>query len=195
MSRIRDPHVLPITDFVDELRRERSESSIPYVDPDMGGVSARVLFLFQDPGPMASAATGGSGLLSPSNDDPSANTMCQVLHEAGLSWSEISAWNAVPWHTGGTNTAANREAGVEALCRLVSLMPKLSVVVTCGRQATASWEKAVRLRPELSRYSHIATLHPSDRGLTMGGQQFKPVGRAQFVKDVAAAKEIAGIRK
>ncbi len=54
--------------------RERGELEVPDFDPMDAGVEARILFLFEKPGPMTSKhKTGkrvGSGFISRDNDDP-----------------------------------------------------------------------------------------------------------------------------
>jgi len=179
----------PINAFVDSLRKARPSSSVPYVDPDCGGVEARVLMLFQDPGPMA-AQPKGSGMLSISNDDPSAKTLCQVLAEAAIPWSEVVPWNAIPWYTGGANSAADKLQGLLTLGPLTALLPRLCVVVTFGGTAAQSWHRAVAQVPELSCYTHISTLHPGVGGLTNGYRQKAPVGRTQLLRDLVEARSL-----
>jgi hypothetical protein len=62
LERLRDAHVAPIYDLVDELRRS-GRGWLPYVAPIYGGVRAEMLHVFRDPGPMANAAARGSGFL------------------------------------------------------------------------------------------------------------------------------------
>lgn len=57
-----DPHVKPLTDYVAKLRK-RGPGEVPDFDPLDGGVNARVLFLFEKPGPKdrSRRRMGGSG--------------------------------------------------------------------------------------------------------------------------------------
>lgn len=55
---------------VDELRATPGRGWLPYLAPMYGGVHARVLSVFQDPGPMTEDGSG-SGMLCCENDDPS----------------------------------------------------------------------------------------------------------------------------
>jgi hypothetical protein len=163
-----------LNQLVDELRSGRGgDESIPYVDPDSGGVGARVLLLMQDPGPKASVTTGGSGFLSWDNDDDSAERICLALAKVGLSWAELVPWNTVPWYTGGTVRSADKQRGGLILrSRLVPLLPKLMGVVTMGNVAHGGWEQTgtgLHLR-------HFRTFHTSGRGITNGGQQTKQEG-------------------
>ena len=65
MARIRDPHVRPLNALADRVADSTGlpHGHIPYVDPDQGGIKARVLVLLDNPSTKAAAGTG-SGLLS-----------------------------------------------------------------------------------------------------------------------------------
>ena len=136
LARVYSGPVSAVNAFVEELRSRRPNCFIPYVDPDCGGVNARVLMLFQDPGPKAAAR--GSGMLSISNDDPSAETIWHLLSEASIPWSDVMPWNAVPWYTGGGNSPGDTLAGLRTLKPLTDLLSKLEVVVAFGVLATKS---------------------------------------------------------
>lgn len=191
LARAKSGRASAVNAFVDELRARRPSAFIPYVDPDCGCTDARILMLFQDPGPKA-APPAGSGMLSISNDDASAQTICQLLAEVGIPWDEVMPWNAVPWFTGGVNASADKLDGLRTLGPLTALLPELKVVVTFGGTATKSWQRAAETVPALARYEHIATLHPSVRGQTRGGRQSMPIGRAQLARDLRAAKSLLG---
>lgn len=105
ISRVHSGPNTAINAFVDSLKAGRPGCDLLYVDPDYGGVEARILMLLQDPGPQASA--GGSNMLSISNNDSTAQTVCELLDEAAIPWKDVLAWNAVPWYTGGKNSAAD----------------------------------------------------------------------------------------
>jgi hypothetical protein len=191
LARAKSGRASAVNEFVDGLRAQRLGAFIPYVDPDCGCTGARILMLFQDPGPKA-APPAGSGMLSISNDDASAQTICQLLAEVGIPWDDVMPWNAVPWYTGGANTSADKLEGLRTLGPLTALLPRLKVVVTFGGTATKSWERASEAVPALARYEHISTLHPSVRGQTRGGRQSMPIGRVQLVHDLRTAKSLLG---
>lgn len=171
-ARLREPHIAPITRYVDDLRARRGgDTSIPYVDPDTGGTQARALLLLQDPGPKASITTGGSGMLSWSNDDATAANCCRLLEATHLPWSLLLPWNIIPWHTGGEDTAGDREAGYSATAGLLRLLPSLSAVVVMGVKAQKGWTQLQRTHPEARSLKRFNTLHPSVRGLTRGSTQ------------------------
>ena len=118
------PHVAPINALVVELR-DPSRCYVPFVAPVYGGVNARVLNIFRDPGPKARADHGGSGFLCPENDDASAERFATLLDGAGIAVSETQSWNAYPWYINRSPRAAELEAGVEPLRLLRGLLPGL----------------------------------------------------------------------
>ena len=90
-----DPHIAPINQFVDELRRGGKWA--PYVAPMYGGTAARLLSVLRDPGPMTQDDVG-SGFLCMENDDPTAETICGLFQDAGIIGSDIVPWNMYPWY-------------------------------------------------------------------------------------------------
>mgnify|MGYP005853568119 CR=1 FL=1 len=137
VMRLREPHVAPLTEFVESLReRMGPEYSIPYVDPWDGGVEARLLYLLEAPGPRAVR----SGFVSRNNPDETAKNFFELNQEAGIDRRLTVIWNVVPWYIGDGRRirAAKREdlsAGTESLRELVALLPRLEVVVLVGRKA------------------------------------------------------------
>lgn len=59
------PHIAPLAEYAERLRM-RGLGEVPDFDPLDGGVEARVLFLFEKPGPMTAEAGKrvGSGFIS-----------------------------------------------------------------------------------------------------------------------------------
>ena len=107
---------------------------LPYVDPDCGGVNARVLLVLEAP---AGAAAHGSRMLSADNNDGTAVNVWRAYQHAGLPREWGMHWNAVPWYLGvrGKIAAAKAHAveqGREWVLRLVDLLPELSVVLCLG---------------------------------------------------------------
>lgn len=79
-----------------------------------GGIAARVLFLFEKPGPMT-ALVGrreGSGFISRDNDDPTAEAIWQFMREAEIPREEAVLWNVIPWWN-GTRAIKTEELRVE----------------------------------------------------------------------------------
>ncbi len=67
----------------------------------LGGIEARVLFLFEKPGPMtADEAIGkrpGSGFISRDNDDPTAEAVFNFMRQADIPRELTILWNVIPW--------------------------------------------------------------------------------------------------
>ncbi len=127
-------HIAPLTKFAAKLR-DRPGVEVPDFDPFDGGINAQVLFLFEKPGPMT-ASGGGSGFISRDNDDPTAETTYGFMQQAGIPRKMTVTWNIIPWWNGTRKvTAAELREGVACVKELVSLLPKLEIVVLVGRKA------------------------------------------------------------
>jgi hypothetical protein len=75
---------------------------VPEFDSLDGGVDARVLFLFEKPGPMTAEGNGanrrvGSGFISRNNDDPTAEATFTFMRQANLPRKLTILWNVIPW--------------------------------------------------------------------------------------------------
>jgi hypothetical protein len=188
-ARLHEAHIKPITELVEELSRVGNNGFIPYVAPLYGGINAEVLLIFQDPGPKTQSGTG-SGMLCAENDDPTADLFSNCLDAAGLDVARTITWNAYPWYINKSPTASQLEAGLMPLRRLLfDLLGKVSVVMLMGRRAEDSWKRFRKRYPtESSRYKDIASLHPSGRGITRGGQTSRCVGIKQLIDDLTRAK-------
>jgi hypothetical protein len=79
-------HVHPLTAYASKVRRDRAPVEVPEFDPLDGGTDARVLFLFEKPGPMtaASGKRTGSGFISRNNDDATAEATFKFMQQAGI---------------------------------------------------------------------------------------------------------------
>lgn len=162
-ARLKEAHVAPINDLVDEIRRERGQF-VPYVDPDSGGVRARVLFVLESP---ARPAAHGSGMLSPDNDDGTAANLWQAYRASGLPRNAAVHWNAVPWFIGNESRELNVSSaqvadGHSYLRRLLEMTEDVQVVVAMGKPAQASLR---RLESDLEQRGIrlIDCIHPSPR--------------------------------
>jgi hypothetical protein len=163
---LRASHIAPVNALVDELKDPSGRGWVPYVAPAYGGVDARVLNIHQDPGPMTHSQHGGSGFLSPENDDPSAERFATLLDDAGIAVGETLSWNAYPWYIHGNRrlSAAELEAGVEPLRRLLGLLPRLRVVMLHGEAAKNGWRRLERRHPDLvARLEVVPTFHTSNQ--------------------------------
>ena len=90
------PTIQPLREWADNLAARR-EVVVPYMDPADAGTAARVLFLFEAPGPMTNAGNPrrGSGFISVDNDDQTAANAWNARNDAGLH-EGVMHWNAVP---------------------------------------------------------------------------------------------------
>jgi hypothetical protein len=158
-----DPHIAPINALVDRLSDPDGREWMPYVAPIHGGVDAVVLSLFPDPRP-ATQRTRGSGFLSLENDDPIAEQQWHRFAEADIDFRGVLLWNAYPWYTPHTPSAAELEAGVNALARLVAVAPSLQVAILHGRTAKEAWRALLQRFPETARgIKAVPAVHPGRR--------------------------------
>jgi uracil-DNA glycosylase len=178
--RVHDPHVRPLNALVDRWNGEGLP--VPYADPDSGGINARILFLHESPGPRASAEHG-SGLVSPDNNDPSADRFWRLSREAALARDSHINWNAVPWYVSGTAknqnaTTADGQAALPYLHEFVTLLPDLRVVVVMGVFAQRWWFRYLIDCPDSRVLPVLAAPHTSSRAR---------ISNPRFEQDIFAA--------
>jgi hypothetical protein len=137
--------------------------AVPYPDPDFGGIHARALFLLDNPGPRAKLGTGGSGLLSIDNDDPSAARTHAAYRQFGIDRGMCLHWNVCPFPTAiDQSSTAERTRAVPYTKELLGLLPHLELVILLGRAAEDGWRRTA------VRHNDITVLtapHPSNRGI------------------------------
>lgn len=185
LSLLQASHVAPLTAFVERLRTEMPEAAIPYFDPTEAGVNARILLLLEAPG-RRSALERGSNFVSPDNDDQSAQNMWELLAEVGTDRSrDIVTWNVVPWYLGdGTKIRPARaddlDEAREATKELLSMLPRVRVVVLLGRPAAKAWSRLGINLPT------IEAPHPSPLSLNT-----KPERRIQLRAALAEALTVS----
>lgn len=158
-------HVEPLNRFIDELRKEMDDYSVPYIPPMYGGVKARLLSVLRDPGPMTQESGRGSGFIGMENDDPTAEALCQYFDVARIPAKEIVPWNAYPWYINCLPTTDQLREGTAPLKNIIDLMPKLKVVMLHGGVAHRAWRRLVRTYPELvqERELHIIMTYHTGR--------------------------------
>jgi hypothetical protein len=161
--RLREPHVAAINDFVDQIVCETG-ADVPYIDPDSGGIAARVLFVLQAP---ARAAAHGSGMLSADNDDGTAANIWQGYADSGMPRTFGLHWNAVPWYVGtreklGPIGATQVDAGRRWLASLLRYTPDLLAVISFGLDAKQS-VTALKDVFDARGIAHLHSIHPSPR--------------------------------
>ena len=185
---LREPHVAPLTAFVERLRAERGDDAVPWFDPTEAGVEARILLLLEAPGGRAALADG-SGFISPDNDDRTAQTMWTLLREVGVDTRrEVVTWNIVPWYVGDDNRIRGVNVGDldearPALRELLSLLPNLRVVLLLGAKAARGWERAAID----GDYAVLRAPHPSPRGTAS-----RPGARDEIRDALIKARQLAG---
>jgi len=132
-SHIWDSRVASLNKLVHDLRRD-TRSHVPWIDPFCGGSEAQVLAVLLRPGPLGAMATN---FLSLANNDATARNMVEVLARAGISYSKLVFWNAIPW-SGDRKERITRdmlERGSSMLERLLPLLPHLRCVILVGGEA------------------------------------------------------------
>ncbi|MFF8703604.1 hypothetical protein ACH4NS_37285 [Streptomyces mutabilis] len=184
-NRIRDTHVAALNSLADRIADSVGlpHGHVPYVDPDLGGIDARVLVLLDNPSTKAEAGTG-SGLLSLDNNDRTARNCREAYARAGISWSDVVHWNVVPFPVSGVknggSTPAERARSAQWTREFVALCPNLEIVLLLGVAARDGWERAGIERDVYVVPGNIP--HCSDRGLNSAG------GRERFdaaITDIA----------
>jgi uracil-DNA glycosylase len=167
VSLLREPRIARLTEFVERLRASKPGAAVPYFDPTEAGVDARILLLLEAPG-RRSALEGGSGFVSPDNDDQTAQNMWHLLRESGIDGGrDVVTWNVVPWYIGdGTKIRPARSADLddarEAMCELLAMLPAVRVVVLLGKPASKSW-RDLGLGLEVIEASHPSPLNLNTR--------------------------------
>lgn len=128
----------PLAAYAASLRQ--GDLEVPDFDPLNGRAGVRLLFLLEKPGPMTAAtrqgARPGSGLISPDNDDRTAEATFGFLQTAGVDRSMVAFWNVIPWWNGTIRvTAAEQREGLAALQGLIDLLTGVRGVVLVGNRA------------------------------------------------------------
>ncbi len=132
---LRLPHMALLAAYVRTLDGT-GRGCVPDFDPLDGGVQARLLLLLEKPGPGLH-----SGFISRDNDTPTAARIRDGMAQAGVPRAQTIIWNAVPWWNGTTAVrAADRQVGLAALERLLSLLPSLCCAVLAGKTAQGASE-------------------------------------------------------
>lgn len=184
--------VQPLREWARSVERRGVDRVVPSFDPAEAGVDARVLMVFEAPGPMTNPQTGnrrpGSGFISVDNDDATAENLWRARSTAGLHEGYLG-WNIVPWYLGAASVkpkAPDIAEGAEALLELITLLPRLEAVILSGRFAQNGWRQHIardRRRPDVRIWE---TWHPGPQAMIQAGK------RAELVADLCAvAKTLA----
>jgi hypothetical protein len=170
-----EPHIAPLTSYVESLRRQEPETEFQYFDPLDGGVEADMLFLLEKPGPMTSP-TGkkvGSGFISRNNDDPTAENVFHFMRSAGIERKRVVLWNVIPgWNSTIKYNAAEIRRGVQEVLHLLPLLSKLRTVVLVGGPARRAHPLLQTARPDLLIHT---SAHPSARCFQFNPEQWREI--------------------
>ncbi|MEU1553163.1 uracil-DNA glycosylase [Streptomyces scabiei] len=192
-----EPAVRPLNDWVERLRGRLGDGeSVPWFDPASGGTEARSLFLLEAPGQKSMGAEAtlrrtGSGIISVDNDDPTAQNCWTLRTEAGLPYQESLHWNIVPWYLGTADRIAapgrtEIQRAAPFLHEVISMLPKLEVVVPMGRKAQAGWAAyQERYAPTVHT---LTTWHPSPRVFAS-----RPAARQEILDVLRRAADLLDI--
>jgi hypothetical protein len=127
--------MVSLREYVAELRTSKNaDAEFPDFDPLDGGINAKILFLFEKPGPRTSQHGGGSGFISRNNDDATAQATFKFMNEAGLPRTNTVIWNVVPgWDGTRTIRRGAIKSGINELKRLMPLLAEVKTIVLVGR--------------------------------------------------------------
>lgn len=125
--------VASVTRLVEALRQETG-SHVPWLDPFCGGVEAPILLVMLRPGPRGAMA---SNFLSLANRDATAANTIEIVRTAGLRYTDMVFWNAIPWAGPREEkiTAPMLQRGASMLGRMLVLLPRLRAIVLVGNEA------------------------------------------------------------
>jgi uracil-DNA glycosylase len=162
-QQLSEPHVAPLRDFVELIRKEAPGADVPDFDPWDGGIKAQILFLLEAPGPKARY-----GFVSRDNPDETAANFFHLNRNAGIPRDRTACWNVVPWFI-GKNTAEQHtkirpakpediQRGAPYLLKLIAHFPNLKAVVFLGKKSASMSEHLRRNFPMLKFFE---APHPS----------------------------------
>jgi hypothetical protein len=188
---LRLPHVAPINALVDDLREE-GRGWVPYVAPIYGGVEAEMLSILRDPGPMTNTSGNGSGFLCLENDDPAAELFATLLAGAGITPARVTPWNAYPWYINRRPNAAELEAGLDPLRRLLNLLLRLRIVMLNGGDAQSLWRKFAASYPTTAASYHVLPTYHTAKQAFIGTREVRDARMADLRMKFAAARDRLG---
>lgn len=143
IDHVDDPHVREINQYVRELRAKQ-QRFVPFVSPRYGGVNASLLAVNKTPGALTDPANSGSGFLDFDNRDQGAVRHSRYLREAGIEFSDVLSWNAIPWVGANFDESDEIFRGAQALARVIEMMPELRVIMLHGREAKDMWNVTIQ---------------------------------------------------
>ncbi|WP_156511198.1 hypothetical protein [Nocardia nova] len=156
-SRIYDPHIRELNEYVDELRARKPDRFVPHISPEFGS-AARLLLLTLSPGEQTRLdVPGGSGMLSVENGDPAAERIAAALDHAEIARTDCFGWNMYPWYEKGLgeSNASVRDPllreGVDLLIQVIARLPYLRAVFVFGHGPERGWNFFRQSYPKTAR--------------------------------------------
>ncbi|WP_411282589.1 uracil-DNA glycosylase [Lapillicoccus sp.] len=169
LARLDQDHVAVLSELVRSWRQgPDGRRTVPWFDPDGGGVRARVLLLMEAPGPHT-LRDGDDGFCSEENADPTNRAVRAARARAGLDQRECLKWNVMPWTPTDRDGrwAAPRvgdlEAARPALVAILRHLPELRAVITFGAPALSGLMRALTLETPTVVVPVLGVPHPSQR--------------------------------
>ncbi|AMY20237.1 MULTISPECIES: uracil-DNA glycosylase [Nocardiaceae] len=166
-ARVHGAPVAELNAVVDRWTRAR-QASIPWFDPDDGGVSARVLVLLESPGPKTVRA-GGTMMCSFDNPDTTNPALKSAFDRAGVDRTSCVKWNVVPWavldpdgHPAAPTSSILADSA-PFLQEILVRLPDLEVVLVLGAKALDGYMRTTTLSAPARLVPVVAAPHPSAR--------------------------------
>jgi hypothetical protein len=127
------PHIAPVNQHVEFLRKLRPGFEVPYVDPMHSVEEARIVSLFSNTGEASPRGYVWAG------DDAAATRLLGLQYQLGLRPEWTMPWNAYPWFTpgeaNGKLTPEQLHAGLKPLLTFLKAVPRVSAIVAHGTEA------------------------------------------------------------
>jgi uracil-DNA glycosylase len=160
------PHIKDLSAFVRRIRNELPANYlVPNFDPCDGGINAKILFLFEKPGPMTDSKNGGSGFISRDNNDRTAEATKDFLKMAGLERADTVLWNLIPMWNGIIKIKNNEiDVGIGYLKELLEILKNVKVIVLVGRRSQSAKNRIKTIAIKIDReFNLIESYHPSPK--------------------------------
>ncbi len=127
------PHIAPVNEHVEFLRKLRPGFEVPYVDPMHSVEDCRIVTLFSNTSEASSRGVVWAG------DDAAATRLLGLQFQLGLRPEWMMPWNTHPWFTpgeaNGKLTPDQVAAGLKPLLAFLKLVPRASAIVAHGTEA------------------------------------------------------------
>jgi len=174
---LNEPHILALSKYTKSLRNKKL-GKIPDFDPLDGGTDAKILFLFEKPGPQVFGDRSYGFISSDNNDETAANTL-KFMSEANIPRNITCSWNTIPGWDGKIKfTTDDERRGGNEIGNILKLLPSLKVIVLVGRIAQknfARYKKDNFIDPNLKI---IESFHPSPTNRSRSPDLFNSIPKA-----------------